>query len=92
MAQAVITLPLAAWSKYFPRLVHVIFVVGEVALVQVISEYFFPLSVPFHQCCVLIPSSITALLNTTKVVDPVILVFCASRGTLIPTFRRNELL
>jgi len=72
MAQAVSPRPLSAWSKYTPRLVHVVFVVDEVALVHVYLRIVFPLSVPFHQCCLAIPSSITALLNTTKIVDSLI--------------------
>ena len=69
MAQVAIPRPLSTWSKYFPKLVHVVFAVGEVALVYVYLWLVFALSVPFHQGCVPIPSSVTALLNTTKIVD-----------------------
>jgi hypothetical protein len=61
MTQAVIPRPLTAWSKYFPKLVHVVFVVGVVALVQVFLRVLFSLSVPFHQTCVLFPLSSTSL-------------------------------
>jgi hypothetical protein len=74
MVQALSPRLLTAWSKFFPRLVRVVFVVGEVALVPVFLRALYPLSVPLHQCCLIISSSSKSSLNATKVVDSVISV------------------